>query len=66
MELLKMKNNILDVLKELNKGKRSKLTKKQYEQAKKNINKKMEKFRIEHNAYMAYSIESAKHTYITF
>jgi hypothetical protein len=40
------------------------LTDKQIETAKRDINKKMEAFRIEHNMYMQRSREHASHTYV--
>jgi hypothetical protein len=60
-----LKNDILETLEKLNKGKKPKLTKKQNKRAEQRINKKMEEFQIKHNAYLAQSIESARHSYIT-
>jgi hypothetical protein len=42
------------------------ISEEEYRKAEKDINEKMEKFEIEHRAYMAYSREAASKTYITF
>ena len=42
------------------------ISEEEYRQAEKEINARMEEFAREQRAYFAYSIESARHSYITF
>jgi hypothetical protein len=42
------------------------LTKEDILQAERDINEKMDRFSIEHRYYVGQSIESARHTYMTF
>lgn len=60
-------NNIYDLLKELKEQSGPPvISKEEYEKAARDINKTMEEYDTEWRAYMAQSIESAKHAYITF
>jgi hypothetical protein len=62
---MKMKSDI-DFLEELMAESVSIISEEEYRRTEKNINEAMEKYDLEWKAYMAYSIESAKHSYITF